>query len=128
MSSIELPGFTWGRERMSRKGDFRCFSSSAEVSEPWLLAPPSSQRGEGTVGEKGGLCGGKWLWQLWWGRYLFHPFSPVDIKVVFILIRLLFPSSPLTCSCCHSPSEALELREEVPWGTQISMGTFGRDG
>lgn len=113
---------------MSREGDFRCFSSAAEASELWLLAPPSSQRGEGAVGEEEDLCCGKWLWQLWWGTYLLHLFSPVHIKMVFILIRLLFPSSPLTCSCCHSPSEALELREVVPWGAQISMGTFGRDG
>lgn len=123
-SSQDLLG---GRvERMNRKDDFRrCFSPAAKVSELWLSAPTPSQHGERAVGEKQGLCCGKWLW---WGRYLLNPFSPVDRKFVFILIRLQFPSSPVTCSRCHSASEALQLREVVPWRAQISMGTFGRDG
>lgn len=52
---------------MSRKGDFRYFSSAAKVSELWLLASTSSQLGEETVRERReafvvgngfGSCGG----------------------------------------------------------------------
>lgn len=51
---------------MSRKGDFRCFSSAAEVSELWPSAPTLSQHGEGqweereafVVGNGFGHCGG----------------------------------------------------------------------
>lgn len=111
---------------MSRKGDFRrYFSSAAKLSELWLLAPTSYQHREGAVGQKEGLCCGKWLWR---GRYLLNPFSPVDIKIIFILTGLQFPFSPVACSCCCSPSEALQLKEVALWSAQISMGASGGHG
>lgn len=45
------------------------------------------------------------------GQVLLNPLSAVDIEMVFILMGLLFPSAPVTQSCCHSPGEALQLRE-----------------
>jgi len=67
-----------------------------QADDSWRESTRSTQQ----RGDEGGLCYGKRPCQLKWGRYLLNQFSPVVIKMSFIMIR------PLPCLPLLPPARA----------------------